>query len=98
MLLPVPDINLLLQFSDDFFKVISRTMEVGQGTAQELVAEEESNRRNIDSLVQEPHRKGVPEAKDISPAQSCEDARNTANFSSRSFFDRQGSVTPVILP
>ena len=37
-------------------------MEVGQGTAQELVAEEERNRRNIDSLVQEPHRKGVPEA------------------------------------
>lgn len=37
-------------------------MEVGQGTAQELVAEEERNRRNIDSFVQEPHRKGVPEA------------------------------------
>lgn len=37
-------------------------MEVGQGTAQELVAEEESIRRNIDSLVQESHRKGVPEA------------------------------------
>lgn len=37
-------------------------MEVGQGTAQELVAEEERNRRNIDSLVQQPHRKGVPEA------------------------------------
>ena len=37
-------------------------MEVGQGTAQELVAEEERNRRNIDSIVQEPHRKGVPEA------------------------------------
>lgn len=37
-------------------------MEIGQGTAQELVAEEERNRRNIDSLVQQPHRKGVPEA------------------------------------
>ena len=36
-------------------------MEVGQGTAQELVAEEERNRRNIDSFVQDPHRKGVPE-------------------------------------
>ena len=37
-------------------------MEVGQGTAQELVAKEESNRRNIDSLVQKSHRKGMPEA------------------------------------
>ena len=37
-------------------------MEVGQGTAQDRVAEEERNRRNIDSFVQEPHRKGVPEA------------------------------------
>ena len=42
--------------------MIPRTLEVGQGTAQELVAEEERNRRNIDSFVQEPHRKGVPEA------------------------------------
>ena len=61
MVRPVLNTNLLLQFSDDIFKVISRTMKVGQGTAQELVAEEESNSRNIDSLVQEPHRKGVPE-------------------------------------
>ena len=36
-------------------------MEVGQGTAQELVAEEERNRRNIDSFVQEPHRECMPE-------------------------------------
>lgn len=36
-------------------------MEVGQGTAQELVAEEESNCLNIDSFVQEPHRECMPE-------------------------------------
>ena len=36
-------------------------MEVGQGTAQELVAEEESNCRNIDSFVQEPHCECMPE-------------------------------------
>ena len=53
---------LSFQFRDDLFKMIPRTMEVGEGTSEELVAEEEGNRRNIDALVQKPHREGVSEA------------------------------------
>ena len=36
-------------------------MKVGQGTAEELMTKEESNRWDIDSLIQKTHREGVPE-------------------------------------
>ena len=37
-------------------------MEVGQGTAKELMSQEESDGRDIDTLVQQLHGEGVPEA------------------------------------
>ena len=37
-------------------------MEVGQGTAQELMSQKESNSWDIDTLVQQLHGEGVPEA------------------------------------
>lgn len=36
--------------------------EVGQGTAQELMPQEESDGRDIDTLVQQLHSEGMPEA------------------------------------
>ena len=37
-------------------------MEIGQRTTQELVAQEESDGRDIDAFVQELHGEGMPEA------------------------------------
>ena len=37
-------------------------MEVGQGTAQELMTQEEGNSRDIDTFVQQLHCKSMPEA------------------------------------
>ena len=37
-------------------------MEVGQGTAQELMPQEESDGRDIDTLVQQLHSESMPEA------------------------------------
>ena len=37
-------------------------MEVGQGTSQKLVPQEESNGRDINSLIQQLHSEGMPEA------------------------------------
>ena len=37
-------------------------MEVGQGTAQELMTQEESDGRDIDTLVQQLHSESMPEA------------------------------------
>ena len=36
-------------------------MEIRQGTSEELMTKEESNRWDIDSLIQKTHREGVPE-------------------------------------
>ena len=37
-------------------------MEIGQGTAQELMTQEEGNSRDIDTFVQQLHCKSMPEA------------------------------------
>ena len=37
-------------------------MEIRQGTSEELMTKEESNRWDIDSLIQKTHREGVSEA------------------------------------
>ena len=37
-------------------------MEVGQGTAQELMTQEEGNSRDIDTFVQQLHSESMPEA------------------------------------
>ena len=55
-------LDLSLQFRNDLFKMLLCAMEVGQGTAQELMAKEESDSRDIDTLIQQLHGEGVPEA------------------------------------
>ena len=37
-------------------------MEIGQGTAQELMSQEEGNSRDIDTFVQQLHSESMPEA------------------------------------
>ena len=55
-------LDLSLQFRNDLFKMLLCAMEVGQGTAQELMAQEESDSRDIDTLIQQLHGEGVPKA------------------------------------
>ena len=52
---------LSLQFRNNLFKVVLSTVEIRQGTSEELMTKEESNRWDIDSLIQKTHREGVPE-------------------------------------
>ena len=54
--------SLSLQFCNCLLQVLLSAMEISQGTTQELVSQEESDGRDINTLVQKLHGESVPKA------------------------------------
>ena len=52
--------KLSLQFRNNPLQVLLCAMEIGQGTTQEFVPQEESDGRDIDAFVQKLHGEGMP--------------------------------------
>ena len=54
--------SLSLQFRNGILEMLLCAMEIGQRAAQELMSQEESDRRDIDTLVKQLHGESMSEA------------------------------------